>query len=65
MEQIVTAQLTHPYGTALVAATDQGIVRIAFDSGDRSQLDRELAGLGTVRDDPRALAETLRLASGR
>jgi len=64
MEQIVTAQLTHPYGTALVAATDQGIVRIAFDSGDRSQLDRELAGLGTVRDDPRALAETLDWLSG-
>ncbi len=64
MEQIVTAELTHPYGTAVVAATEQGVVRIALDCSDRAQLDRELGALGTVRDDPDALATTLRWLAG-
>jgi methylated-DNA-[protein]-cysteine S-methyltransferase len=64
MDQIVTAQFTHPYGTALVAATEMGVVRIAFDRDDRAEIDRELAALGTVRDDPQALADTLDWLAG-
>jgi len=64
MDEVVTAQLTHPFGTALVAATDTGVVRIAFDRDDRAGVDRELAALGTVREDPEALAATLDWLAG-
>jgi methylated-DNA-[protein]-cysteine S-methyltransferase len=64
MEEIVTAQFTHPYGTALVAATGTGVVRIAFDRDDRAEVDRELAALGTVHEDPQALADTLGWLAG-
>ena len=64
MDGIVTAQFTHPYGTALVAATETGVVRIAFDRDDRAEIDRELAALGTVREDPQALANTLDWLAG-
>ena len=36
-----------------------GVVRIAFDRGDREQIEAELAELGTVREDPEALTATL------
>ena len=64
MQQIVTARLTHPFGTALVAATDAGVVRIAFDRDDRAEVDQELAALGTVHEDPEALADTLDWLAG-
>lgn len=64
MDAILTAEFAHLYGTALVAATDRGVIRIAFDCGDRTRLDEELPGLGTVRDDPVALEDTLHWLAG-
>jgi methylated-DNA-[protein]-cysteine S-methyltransferase len=64
MDEIVTAEFTHPYGTARVAATAHGVVRIAFDCEDPADVAAELARLGTVRDDPAALDDTLRWLAG-
>jgi methylated-DNA-[protein]-cysteine S-methyltransferase len=56
VSDVVTATLTHPFGTATVAATTLGVVRIAFDTEDPENVARELAGIGSVRHDPDRLA---------
>jgi methylated-DNA-[protein]-cysteine S-methyltransferase len=59
MTDIRTATLRHPRGPLTVAATPDGIVRVAFASEDPDRLGLELAALGTVHEDPAALADEL------
>jgi methylated-DNA-[protein]-cysteine S-methyltransferase len=58
MSDVRIATLTHPYGTATVAVTAHGVVRVAFDTEDPDAVARELSAIGVVRHDPDALADT-------
>jgi methylated-DNA-[protein]-cysteine S-methyltransferase len=60
LSEIVTARLCHPDGALTVAATERGVVRIAFDCEDPAEVAAELGALGAIREDPDALADVLR-----
>ena len=64
MPEIRTARLRHPDGSLTVAATDRGVVRIAFDCEDPVVVAAELAALGDVREDQEALAPVLAWLDG-
>ena len=59
MPDVRTARLHHPDGDLMVAATDRGVVRIAFATEDPHLVADELATLGSVGEDPDALADVL------
>ncbi len=59
MTDIRIATLNHPHGPITVAATPDGIVRIAFAVEDPDRVGIELAALGNVRADSAALADEL------
>ena len=64
MTEIRTATLRHPHGPLTVAATRDGIVRIAFASEDPDRVGIELSTFGHVQEDPAALAEELAWLEG-